>query len=180
MGNWRTNAEQWLSTERQGLDDSEADAAFAAVFAALPAVDPSPGFARRAAEAAWVARRRRRWAIAAGVLAATVSLVAMTGVAAYVMFGVATGGWLVTTAAMAAAGSAVSMLAAVASGVQWWLATAQAGNTVADVVALPQNVAALFMVTVVGVIAFLWASSAAAVGTKAARSWSALFLMRDL
>jgi len=155
MGEWRTHAEQWLSTERQDLDDSEADAAFAEVFAALPGIDPSPDFARRAAEAAWVARRRRRRASVGVALAASVSLLAMTGLAAYVMFGIAAGGWLATTAAMAAAGSAVSMLAAVASGVQWWLATAQAGNSVAAVVAMPQSVAALFMVTVVGVIALL-------------------------
>ena len=153
MGEWRTHAEQWLSTERQGLDDAQADAAFAAVFAALPAVEPSADFARRATEAAWVARRRRRWAIAAGILVAPVLLVAMTGAAAYVIFGIAAGGWLVTTAVMAAVGSAVSVLATVATGLQWWLATAQAGNTVADVVALPQSVAALFMVTMVGVIA---------------------------
>ncbi|MGH9257719.1 MAG: hypothetical protein ACRD3C_24435 [Vicinamibacterales bacterium] len=151
MGRWRTQTEHWLSSEQHDLDDA-ADATFARVFAALPAVVPSAGFVQRATDAAWLARARRRRVVAIGSLAASIVIAVAAGAAAYGLFGIA-GGWLVTTAATVVTSSAVSLLVAGTTGVQWWFATAQAGNTVAGVAAMPQSVVVLFAIELFGAAA---------------------------
>ena len=54
--------EEWLSAEES--EEDLADAAFLAVFSALPRVEPSAGFLGRTARAVRWARRRRRAATA--------------------------------------------------------------------------------------------------------------------
>jgi len=151
MGRWRTHTEHWLSSEEHDLDDT-ADAAFAQVFAALSAVDPSADFAQRAASAAWLARARRRRAMAIGSLAASILIVVLAGAAAYGVFGIA-GGWLVTAAATMVTNSAVSLIVGVTTAVQWWFATARAGTTVADIMTTPQSAVTLLGIELVGIAA---------------------------
>jgi hypothetical protein len=147
MGDWRTRAGHWLSSEEH--DAGDAEEAFAQVFAALPAVDPSADFVQRATDAAWLARVRRRRVIAAGGLVASISIAAP---AAYGVFGVA-GAWMLATVVSAVTGSVVTLLGAATTGLQWWYATAQAGMTMADVVAMPGSAAALFVMELVAVAA---------------------------
>ena len=150
MGDWRKHTELWLSNEEHDLVD--ADAAFAQVFAALPVIEPSNGFVQRVTRAAWLARSRRRRAIAVGSLAASVLIAVTAGAVAYGVFGIA-GGWLLTTAASVVSRGAVSLVMATMTVVQWWFATARAGNTVAGVMTMPQSAAVLFVLELVGVAA---------------------------
>jgi hypothetical protein len=151
MGRWRAHTANWLSSEQHD-PDAAADAAFAQVFAAVPPVEPSADFVRRAVDAAWLARARRRRTVALASLAASVLPAAAAGVTAYSVFGVA-GGWLVTTTAGAVTSALVSLSATAPTAVSWWLATAHAGSTVADIVIMPQGAAALVGIELVGAAA---------------------------
>lgn len=150
MGRWRTDVERWLSSEHHGQGD--ADEAFARIFAALPAIEPSASFVAQAVEVAWRARARRRRIIVIAAAAAAVLLAAVGGAAVYVLFG-AVGGQLLTAAAAVVSGSVVSALTTLVAGVEWWLATAQAGNAVARLIARPQGLAALVATELVGAAA---------------------------
>jgi len=150
MGLWRAYTKNWLSSEQHDLDDA-ADAAFAQVFAALPAVEPSGDFIQRAVDAAWLARARWRRTIAVASLAASVLLAAVAGAIAYGVFRVA-GAWLLTTTAAVVTSSVVSVLTAAVTAVEWWSAAARAGSTVADIVATPQGVAALVTTELAGAV----------------------------
>jgi hypothetical protein len=151
MGRWQKNTEQWLSNEEQGLDDA-ADAAFQQVFSALPAVEPSSSFVQRAFEAAWRAHARQRRIRLVTAVAASLFTVLAAGAAAYGAFGIA-GGWLLTTGAAIATNSAVSIIAAATTAVEWWLATARAGSALAGIMATPQNVVVLLAIELVGIAA---------------------------
>jgi hypothetical protein len=151
MAHWRTQTEHWLSSEEQGLDDA-ADAAFAQVFSALPAADPSPDFVQRTAAAAWRARARERRIVAAAGLAASILIVFAAAAAGYGLFDVA-GGWLLTTAATTVTNASVSVIVAVTTAVQWWFATARAGSAVAGIMATPQSAVALLGIELVGIVA---------------------------
>ena len=151
MGRWQKHTEHWLSNEEQGLDDA-ADAAFQHVFAAVPAVEPSSDFVRRTVEATWRARARRRRTVLVSSLAASVFVAVTAGATAYGVFGIA-GGWLLTTAATLATNSAVSIIAAGTTAVEWWFATARAGSAVAGIVATPQSAVVLFAIELVGIAA---------------------------
>lgn len=151
MDQWRTRTKDWLSIERRGLDDA-ADAAFAQVFAALPALEPSAGFVQRAVDAAWLARGRRRRTIVVASLAASVAGAVLIGAAAYGALGAA-GGWLVTTTAAVVSSAALSLLLAAPTAVEWWSAGARAGSAAAGVAAMPAGVALLVGVELVGAAA---------------------------
>lgn len=151
VGWWRRQAEQWLSSEQEGLDEA-ADEAFARLFAALPAGRPSDAFVQRAVDAAWLARARRRRIVALTALAASVGLAVASGTVAYVVFGAA-GGWLLTTATAVASGSVISTLTTAIAAVEWWSVAARAGSTVARLVSRPQAVAALAATELVGAAA---------------------------
>ena len=150
MSQWRTHTETWLSSEQQGLDDA-ADEAFAHVFAALPAVEPSVGFVPRAVDAAWRARGRRRRAIALAGLAVSVAGAGTAGAAAYGVLGMA--GWLLTTIATVATSSAVSALMTAATAVDWWSAAARAGSSVTSILIMPQAMAAFVAIELTGAAA---------------------------
>lgn len=151
MGRWQKSTERWLSNEEQGLDDA-ADAAFQQVFSALPLVEPSSNFVQHAVDAAWRARARQRRILLAATAAASLFVVLTAGAAVYGVFGIA-GGWLLTTAATLATNSAVSIIAAGTTAVEWWFATARAGNAVAGIVATPQSAVVLFGIELVGIAA---------------------------
>ena len=82
MGSWHAHTERWLSSEHLA-QETTADEAFAQVFAALPAVEPSDDFVRRAVQAAWQAEARRRRATAWATIAACLVAATVTGVGAY-------------------------------------------------------------------------------------------------
>ncbi|MBI4885776.1 MAG: hypothetical protein HY824_01665 [Acidobacteria bacterium] len=156
MGNWRDLANYWLSFERH-LDeaagaDEATDAAFAKVFAALPAVEPSAAFVHQAVDAAWAARARSRRAAVFAGLAASVAVTASGAAVAYALLGAA-GGWLLTSAVAAATRIAMSVLGAATTTLEWWLATVHVGGAMADVVTMPQGAAALATIGLIGVVA---------------------------
>lgn len=147
MTDWRRDAEMWL--EREGQDDKAAEVAFGQMCAALPPVEPSPGFAARTAAAAWSARARRR-RLAAAAYAAAVASVA--GAAALVVaFGAP--GWLLLTGARIAASALMTLLLSAATLAEVWTSMAGGGTAVARVLVMPQGVAALVTVELVGAAA---------------------------
>jgi hypothetical protein len=148
MGSWRTLTENWLSNEH--LDhEAAADDAFSHVLTALPTIEPSEDFVQRAVRAAWLVRSRRQTAVGYAAIAASVLIAAAAGIVAY---GFASGasGWAVTTVARVAASSAVSILMAAATSVEWWAAMAHTGSLVAGVVTMPQNAIGLVAIELAG------------------------------
>lgn len=151
MGRWRTETENWLASEAHGHDEV-ADAAFGHVFRALPTVEPSPGFVARAVEAASLAHARRRRVVRVMAAAAASLLAAAAATVLYVVLATI-GGWLLTTTAAAASGAVLSLVAAALTIVEWWAATADAGSTIAAVVANPYSLGALVAIELVAAAA---------------------------
>lgn len=149
MGRWRTHTDAWLVAEQEGRDEA-AEAAFDRVLGALPAIEPSPVFAARVAEAAWAARARRRRLVGLAAATAGVALVAATAVVVYA----ASGGrvaWLLTATATAASGAVVSLLAAGVTLAGWWSAAAGTGRSLVTAVASPYSLAALVAIELIAV-----------------------------
>jgi len=153
MGRWRTHTEGWLAAEHRGEDEA-ADAAFGRVFQALPAVEPSPAFVSRTAEAAWAVRGRRRWLAGAAAAAAAVLVVATAAIVLYAAFGGRLA-WLLTTTVTLASTAGVSLIGAGVAAAGWWSAAAAAGRAVATAVASPYSVAALMAIELVAVAALV-------------------------
>jgi hypothetical protein len=153
MGPWRTHVETWLTAEQQDRDDA-ADAAFGHVFAALPAVEPSPVFVARTVEAAWATGARRR-RIAPLAVAAAALLVA--GASAIVLLLALDGGAarLLTIATALASASLLSLLTAGATLTGWSAAAIDAGVVVAGAIANPYSVAALTAIELVAAAVLL-------------------------
>lgn len=151
MNRWRTQTENWLASEEHD-DDAARDAAFAHVFAALPAVEVPGGFVQRAVDAAWLARARRRRTIAWAGVTASGLLAVLVGMTLYGMFSMA-GGWLLTATATAVVRSLVSSLLVATTAVEWWSATARAGSAIGAIMAMPQGAAAVLSVWLVALAA---------------------------
>jgi len=148
MGRWHRLTDDWLSSEH--LDhEGAAHEAFSRVFAALPAVEPSEDFVRRAVHMAWQARARRRRVTVYAGLAASLVGAATAGVAAYGLLGEASG-WLLTTIATTAARSTGPLLFALTMAIDWWAAMIHVGSLMAGVVGLPQGAAVLLALEVAG------------------------------
>jgi hypothetical protein len=149
---WRTRTEQWLSDDR--FDRETTDEAFALVFTAMAAVEPSEDFARRAVRRAFLARARRRRVAMSLAIAAGVSLTAVAaGVWVYGLSGISNPETLFSTLASVAASSTVSLLIAVSTSVEWWASMTGAGSGIATAVATPQNVGALLLLEVAAGVA---------------------------
>jgi hypothetical protein len=73
LRDWRT----WVAAERDGLDD-DADAAFRALFAAVPAAQPDESFAVRVAMTSASAARRQALLLRAAVIVGAIVSVALT------------------------------------------------------------------------------------------------------
>lgn len=153
MGRWRTHAEAWLAAERHDQDEA-AEAAFDRVFRALPAVEPSPAFVSRTAEAAWAARVRRQRLAGAAAAAAAVLVAATAAVVLYAAFGGRLA-WLLTTSAALASSALLSLVAAGVTLAGWWSEAAGAGRTIAAAVVSPYSVAALMAIELVAVAALV-------------------------
>lgn len=152
MGDWQTRAEIWLAREQMG-DDEAAEAAFAHAFRALPTIASSGDFVQRAVAAAWRSRAQRRSAWAAGTIAASILFAALTAGTIYSLFGLPGIGRVLTTSAMAAASLVSSLLVAGSVAATWWIATADLGRSLAELLAVPQATAAFAGVALVGVAA---------------------------
>ena len=153
MGRWRTDTEQWLSSEPHETDEAQAaaDAAFARVFTALPAVDPSPDFVERAVYGAWRMRTRRRaFATVAALIA--LALISASAGAVYSILG-ATSGTLWSPIASLATGSVVAAFSAIAAVAGWWWAIARAATTMTEILAMPQGALAFLAIECVGAVA---------------------------
>ena len=151
MGRWRRLTDDWLFSEH--LDrEGAAHEAFSQVFAALPAVEPSEDFVRRAVYMAWQERDRRR-RMTAYAMAASLVGAATAGVAAYGLFG-GLSGWLLAAIATTVASSTGPLLLAVTIAIDWWAAMTQVGTLMAGVVGLPQGAAVLLAMQLAGGGAF--------------------------
>lgn len=153
MGRWRTHTQAWLAAEHDG-EDGAADAAFGRVFQALPAVEPSPAFVTRTAEAAWAVRGRRRWVVGAAAAAAAVLVVSTAAIVLYAAFGGRLA-WLLTTTVTLASTAGVSLIGAGVAAAGWWSAAAAAGRAITTAVASPYSVAALMAIELVAVAALV-------------------------
>ena len=148
MNRWHMLSDDWLSSEHLNHEGS-AHEAFSRVFAALPAVEPSEDFVRRAVQMAWRAQARRRRVTVYAALAASLLGAAMAGVAAYGLLG-ETSGRLLATIATTAVSSTGPLLLAVTIAIDWWAAMTHVGSLIAGVVGLPQSAAVLLAMEVAG------------------------------
>jgi hypothetical protein len=148
MEPWHSRTKSWLSSE-QLEHDASAEKAFAEVFAALPVIDPSEDFVRRAVEAAWSVRAGRQRATAHAAIAASALVTAAGGAVAYdVAHG--TPGWAGALLAAAATTSTESLTMAVVAAVEWWAVMAHAGGVVVGVISVPQNAIGLLAMELLG------------------------------
>ena len=147
----RKDLEHWLLSEERDQDEA-ADAAFAQVFAALPKVDPGPGFVDRTVGAAWRLRARRRRMVALA-WAATV-VVAAAG--ATVTYGAAPylGSWAIKTAAVTTGHSVPWLISYATVALDWWWTVGRIGGHVAGAIATPERATALVGVELIGILAF--------------------------
>jgi hypothetical protein len=148
MAGWHSRAELWLSSERLA-QDAASDEAFAHVFAALPAIEPSEDFVRRTVQAAWRMRTRRRRATTFVAVAASLLATVTAGVTAYGLLGVASG-WLLSTIATVAAGSARLLLVAATTSIGWWAEMTRASSLIAGIVVMPESAFALLAIELAG------------------------------
>ena len=129
-------------------DEDAADADFSRLFAALPPVQPSADFVQRTVDAAWEARTRRRAfrfaaAAAAVVVIAFGVLLATTGAPA----------WLVPTSARVVAGSVMAVLWSATAVAEFWTLMVRMGTAIAGLLVMPQSVALLVTIELVGAAA---------------------------
>jgi hypothetical protein len=153
MARWRTPVETWLEAEQDGREDA-AEAAFDHVFAALPAVEPSPAFVARASEAAWAAAGHRRRMAGLAATAAAVLVVGASAAVLYVAFDGRTA-WLLAAAASLASGAVLSLVTAGATVASWWSIGADAGLALATAIANPYSVVALAAIELVAIAALV-------------------------
>lgn len=150
MEKWQEDTQRWLASEQLDSVDA-ADAAFARVFAALPTAEPAPDFVERAVSAAWQAGVRRRRTVMAGRVAA-ITVLALGGFLAQAAIGYA-GAWLVSRTVALATHSVMSLVGFVASGTEWWSASARVSNSMAAVLATPQAAGTLVAIELTGAAA---------------------------
>ena len=148
MAGWHSRTEHWLSSERLA-QDATSDEAFAHVFAALPAIEPSEDFVRRTVQAAWQARAHQQRVTASVAIAASLLATVTAGVTAYGLLGVASG-WLLSAIAAVAASSTGLLLAAATTSIGWWAEMTRASSLIAGVIAMPQSAVALLAIELAG------------------------------
>ena len=153
------DVKRWLAREEQG-DEQGAESAFAHLLAAVPRIEPLPGFSERVGAAVWRSRQRQRL-MARAARAAALLLALSGGVAASWMALVSVGPWLLTSGAAMASGSLVGIVAGVVAGavggavagLEWWAAGARVAIVMGETLAYRETAGALLAVEVVGAIA---------------------------
>lgn len=134
---------------QQWKDDEAVDAAFSRLFSTLPQVEPSAAFVQSTVDAAWAARAaRQRWVRWAGAAAA----VTVMGVASLVAM-VGAPGWVVLTAAQFGAGSVMTLVWSATAVAEFWGLMMSAGTAAARVAVMPQSVALLVAIELLGAAA---------------------------
>lgn len=174
------DTKRWLAREEQG-DEQGAESAFAHLLAAVPRIEPLPGFSERVGAAVWRSRQRQRL-MARAARAAALLLALSGGVAASWMALVSVGPWLLTSGAAMASGSLVGIVAGVVAGVvagavggavaglEWWAAGARVAIVMGETLAHGETAGALLAVEVVGAIA-LYALHQLTRRTRANGTW---------
>ena len=147
----REDVERWLASEERG-DEQAAESAFAHLFAAVPRIEPQPGFVEQVRAAAW--RRRQRWLVMArAARAATVLLAASGGIAASGLALLYAGPWLVTSAAVMASGSVRGIVTGAVTGLDWWATGARVAVVIGETLAYREAAGVLLAIEVVGGLA---------------------------
>ena len=142
---------RWLAREARG-DEHGAESAFAHLLAAVPRIEPLPGFRERAGAAAGRSRQRQR-VRARAVRAAALLLAASGGVAAFWMALRSAGPWLLTSGAVMASDSLVGIVKGSVAGLEWWTAGARVAVVIGETLAYRETAGALLAVEIVGGIA---------------------------
>ena len=145
------DVDRWLTREARG-DEQGAESAFAHLLAAVPRVEPLPGFSERVGAAVWRSRLRQR-AMARAARAAALLLAASGGVAASWLALLYAGPWLLTSGAAMATGSLMGVVTGVVTGLEWWAAGARVAVVIGETLAYRETAGALLAVEVVGGIA---------------------------
>ena len=148
----REDIERWLTSEDRG-DDQAAESAFASLLAAVPRIEPHPGFVERIQAAAWRARPRHpvmaRAARAAALLLGVMGSVAASGLALF-----SVGPALLVSGAGVASRSLGGILAGAVTGIEWWATGARMAVVVGETFSRREAAGVLLGVEVVGVLAF--------------------------
>lgn len=147
----RDDLARWLASEDLE-DDTAADAAFSRVFAVLPAIEPSEGFADRTVAAAWRMRSRQRRIAALGW--AAVVLIAVAGAGAGAIAAVPASAWAIKAGAHVLLHAAPWLAAYGTEAMNVWWIVARIGSEVAAAVATPSRAAAVVGVELVAISAF--------------------------
>jgi hypothetical protein len=147
----REQLERWLFSEEAGQDDA-ADAAFAHLFAAVPRVEPGPGFIDRTATEAWRLRARRR-RMGALAWAASLAIAAFGFLVAYA-WAPYLGPRAIKTIAFVTGHSVAWLVAYTTVALDWWWMVARIGGQIAEVIATPGHATALVGVELIGILAF--------------------------
>ena len=129
--------------------ESDEDAAFARLFASLPALQPSPAFVQATVAAAFEARARRQRAVRLAIAAAVLVTCGTTLVVA--AFGVPQ--WVLLAAAQIAAGTIMAFVWATTAAAEFWSLMLRGGTVAARVAIMPQSVALLVATEVLGGVA---------------------------
>ncbi len=145
------DVERWLAREARG-DEQGAESAFAHLFAAVPRVEPLPGFSERVAAIAWRSRQRQRM-VARVPRAAALLMAAFGGVAASWLALLYAGPWLLTSGAVMASGALVGVVKGAVAGLEWWAAGTRVAVVIGETLASREAAGALLAVEVVGAIA---------------------------
>ena len=143
--------DRWLAHEEQG-DEQGAESAFAHLLAAVPRVEPLPGFSERVGAVVWRSRLRQR-AMARAARAAALLLVVSGGVAASWLALLFAGPWLLTSGAAMATGSLMGVVTGAVIGLEWWAAGARVAVVIGETLAYRETAGALLAVEVVGAFA---------------------------
>lgn len=152
-------ARTWLVTEQR--DDEEADAAFGAVFTAMPRLDPSPTFARRVARTARrlvkaPTARRAPWILRApGGITRAAAAAGLAAVAIVIVYFAATaiGSLLATRLPQLVTGATqafIWLMVAVDSGLDLWAIVARVGRALGSAAATPGMTVGLIVIEVLG------------------------------
>jgi hypothetical protein len=144
MGEWRTRAEIWLSSDEAGNEDA-AESAFTEVFRAIPTSPPSEDFVRRTVAAAFAKPRKNRRLGLYAAAAAGVLVVCFAAVALRIPLD-----WSLAAVASTGAESVLSIAGVMATVAGLWASAGHAGAMLVGVVLMREVIVMLFAVGLVG------------------------------
>lgn len=163
------DVERWLASEARA-DEQGAESAFAHLLAAVPRIEPQPGFIERTRAAAWRSRLRRQM-MARVARAAALLLVATGGVSASWLALLYAGPWLLMSGAGMASGSLGGIVTGAVTGLEWWARGARVAVVIGETLARREAAGVLLAVEVVGALALYALHQLVRSATANSTSW---------